>query len=1192
MNLKNVSLKLLSVVMTLVLLLSICAPTISALTPHDHDHDHEEALLDAIVDIIGVVNSADIEASLNELFAMIAELGEEYAPEAWDKIVASGILDDVSDSAKAIQDEAASQMTEIEQTVKAELEKQIKILKDEINAQRVALEEAIEKAAQEMIDEYEELIEQLEGMVEELEAAVQELEAAKAELEKLQKEIEDADVNIEKALADLKALADEAEALVKSNLTDEELKAELKVLIADVSAALDEAYGSMTVIVTNMAVLAYVFEIEMEGYVASLEEIANDCAANAAEALETALTDVAADVAAVVEAEMNKLNEKFTALFDEFIVDALSGEYVVDKDSYYVAVGSEPLFADLLAEAVYLDSKYDIVDWAGVSAADLIKADLITLSYNENELSNFAITQALGYVSEYINGDLRASADAYTYMVVTEILAGLVTMTPETKDDCLKLVEMLLDDTITEFEDEYVGNATVSDMDWATLVGEDNVAYVDEVRAAVKEVVAKAGIIDTLTFEVPVLDYLYENWDVLGNTGKEIAKLDKADVVDAFGENATFTVEVPLADALMFAGEAYLFGYAQFNKKYAEAIKTIQDVNPEATVVVLGHYNAFSGVVLDVNGETVDMGEIYASFAELTSVHPLAYALLLDNVIYVDISEAETEFIAYSTGETASLVNFVKEYLADPLITNVSEAGHEYIKEQILAALTVTCAHSFTTYVPDNNATCTQNGTETAVCDICGSVSDTREIPNSTTDHSFTNYVPNGDATCTSMGTMTAKCDYCDETDTIPGTKLGHSFIPDYTIAGTCQEPGVIIHVCEFCSFTYYEDVVSGMHKPGASATCTEDQVCVYCQTVITPALGHAPVVDVAKEPTCSKTGLTEGQHCLECGEILVAQEVIAKLDHVVVVDKAIAPTCSTTGLTEGSHCAVCGEIFVAQETVAKLAHTEVVDKAVNPTCSSTGLTEGKHCSVCGEVIVAQQTIAKLAHTEVVDKAVAATCQAAGLTEGKHCSVCGETIVAQKFTAKLAHTEIVDKAVAATCTSTGLTEGKRCSVCNEVLVAQQTVAKLAHTEVVDKAVAATCTSTGLTEGKHCSVCNEVLVAQEPVAKLNHTEVVDAAVAPTCTKTGLTEGKHCSVCNAVIVAQKAVATLDHDMGEWEEEEGKRKQTCGLCDYTITQAIPKSISSGTGLIIGISAAVVVVLGGGLFLLLLLLKKKKKA
>ena len=153
MNLKNVSLKLLSVVMTLVLLLSICAPTISALTPHDHDHDHEEALLDAIVDIIGVVNSADIEASLNELFAMIAELGEEYAPEAWDKIVASGILDDVSDSAKAIQDEAASQMTEIEQTVKAELEKQIKILKDEINAQRAALEEAIEKAAQEMIDE-------------------------------------------------------------------------------------------------------------------------------------------------------------------------------------------------------------------------------------------------------------------------------------------------------------------------------------------------------------------------------------------------------------------------------------------------------------------------------------------------------------------------------------------------------------------------------------------------------------------------------------------------------------------------------------------------------------------------------------------------------------------------------------------------------------------------------------------------------------------------------------------------------------------------------------------------------------------------------------------------------------------------------------------------------------------------------
>jgi hypothetical protein len=57
-------------------------------------------------------------------------------------------------------------------------------------------------------------------------------------------------------------------------------------------------------------------------------------------------------------------------------------------------------------------------------------------------------------------------------------------------------------------------------------------------------------------------------------------------------------------------------------------------------LVVLGHYNAFDGVVLHWNDVTVDMGKMYGAFAELTSVHPFAYALLMENVIYVDISEA------------------------------------------------------------------------------------------------------------------------------------------------------------------------------------------------------------------------------------------------------------------------------------------------------------------------------------------------------------------------------------------------------------------------------------------------------------------------------------------------------------------------------------------------------------------------
>ena len=195
----------------------------------------------------------------------------------------------------------------------------------------------------------------------------------------------------------------------------------------------------------------------------------------------------------------------------------------------------------------------------------------------------------------------------------------------------------------------------------------------------------------------------------------------------------------------------------------------------------------------------------------------------------------------------------------------------------------------------------------------------------------------------------------------------------------------VMVVVLALAAFTACEQTCQ---HSGGTATCTVAAVCDVCGEKYGEVASHNPMVLPAIEATCSKEGRTEGEVCRTCGEILVAQNPIEKLEHVWVANEDRDFSCTLDGLKGGNHCEICGiqdgtiEIIPAHHVWGEeYVHTE-------PTCGKAGIL-AHDCTVCGEKEKVADIPATGEHNFTVDvEAQAPTCKP-GYTAHKVCEVCG-----------------------------------------------------------------------------------------------------------------------------------------------------------------------------------------------------------
>ncbi|MBQ1270343.1 MAG: hypothetical protein IIY11_01660, partial [Clostridia bacterium] len=104
-----------------------------------------------------------------------------------------------------------------------------------------------------------------------------------------------------------------------------------------------------------------------------------------------------------------------------------------------------------------------------------------------------------------------------------------------------------------------------------------------------------------------------------------------------------------LADLMTVLIECYVYDYVNTVIYIDDIVKTIHELNPKAEVVLVGLVNSFDGLVMEKDGITVNLGEMFGIIVEAGSRYMTTVAVQNEKTTFINAAAAETGLSSYST---------------------------------------------------------------------------------------------------------------------------------------------------------------------------------------------------------------------------------------------------------------------------------------------------------------------------------------------------------------------------------------------------------------------------------------------------------------------------------------------------------------------------------------------------------------